>query len=74
MSFLGASLSGHLQTRNGPPLDVESIGGVFSCFSGKAGTKVDAETRKFNDVLCGRCCLATLHLNLALRLLQKNSP
>ena len=56
MSFLGTSLSGHLQTRNGPPLDVEpSIGGVFSCFSGKAGTKVDAETRKIQ-----RCALWSL--------------
>ena len=41
---------------NGPPLDVEpSIGGVFPCFSGKAETKVDAETRKIQ-----RCALWSL--------------
>ena len=51
-----ALASGHLQTRNGPPLDVEpSIVDVFSCFSGKAGTKVDAETRKIQ-----RCALWSL--------------
>ena len=45
-----------MQTRNGPPLDVEpSIGGGFSCFSGKTGTKVDAETRKIQ-----RCALWSL--------------
>ena len=45
-----------MQTSLGPPLDVGPlIGGVFSCFSGKAGTKVDAETQKIQ-----RCALWSL--------------
>ena len=35
------------KTTSGPALDIEAwIGGICSCFSAKAWTKVDAETRK----------------------------